>query len=238
VQGMYHGLQKQDSTVTFGSIPGKGQPYGFKSTSPNGTVCTVVNPSQQIATINLPVDGATTSYILYADGGYIPVIRANMLSIGPEQLVVVGYGQYASKNNFIGVDNTIDIPVAIEKIDATFAASAKNAIAGQVNPVAGKAIRIIMQQFGKNGLPYRSWPGAPPDGKKVSEVIIIKVSQAGKELPMHIEYDKVIWSGLSWAAGEIKQGDFNPDKPLNIQCITMEKDELNLKADVYAVGYA
>jgi hypothetical protein len=166
------------------------------------------------------------------------VARANMLSIGPEQLVVVGYGQYASKNNFVGVDNTINIPVSIDKIEAAFASVAKNTITGQVSPVAGKNIRIIMQQFSKNGLPYRSWPGSPPDGKKVSEVIIIKASQDGKELPMHIEYDKVIWSGLSWAAGEMKHGTFDLEKPLTVQCITLDKEELNLKADVYAVGYA
>ncbi len=238
VQGIYHELQKQDSTVTFGPVPGKGQPYGFKSSSAKGTVCTVVNPSQQIATIVLPVDGTTTPYILYADGGYMPVAEANILTIGPEQLVVVGYGEYADKNHFIGVDNTINIPVSIDKIDAAFSATAKNTIAGQVSAVAGKDIRIIMQQFYKNGDPCRSWPGAPPDGKKVSEVIIIKASQDGKELPLHIEYDKVIWSGLSWAAGELKHGTFDAGKPLNIQCLTMEKDELNLKADIYAVGYA
>ncbi len=238
VQGIYHGLQKEDSTVTFGSIPGKGQPYGFKSSTANGTVCTVVNPSQQIATITLPVEDGAAPYILYADGGYIPVARANMLSIGPEQLVVVGYGQYASKNNFMGVDNSISIPISIENIDAAFASTAKNSITAQVSPVAGKNVRIIMQQFGKNGLPYRSWPGAPPDGKKVSEVIIIKASQDGKELPMHIEYDKVIWSGLSWAAAEIKHGTFDPEKPLTVQCMTMDKEELNLKADIYVVSYA
>ena len=57
-------------------------------------------------------------------------------------------------------------------------------------------------------------------------------------MPLHIEYDKVIWSGLSWAAGEIKHGTFDPEKPLTVQCTTMDKEELNLKADVYAVGYA
>ena len=67
---------------------------------------------------------------------------------------------------------------------------------------------------------------------------MIKASQDGKELPLHIENDKMIWSGLSWAVGEIKQGSFDPAKPINIQCITKEKDELKLTANVYAVKYA
>jgi len=239
VQSLYHELQKQDTTEMFGSIPGKGKPYGFKSTSAKGTVCTVVNPSQQIATIVLPVnDAAANPYLLYADGGYVPVAEANLLTLGPEQLVVVGFDDYGNNKHYMGIDETINIPQSIDPIAVNFTATAKNMLEGQVNPVAGKGLRIIMQQFYPNGDPCRSWPGAPPDGKNVSEVIMIKAAQDGKELLLHIENDKMIWSGLSWAAGEIKQSSFHPAKPINIQCITKEKDELKLTANVYAVMYA
>jgi hypothetical protein len=238
VQRLYHPLQQQDTTVTFGSIPGKGKPYGFKSTGPKGTLCTVVNPSQSIATIELPVTGFTKAKVLYADGGFKPKAKGSQLTIGAEQLVVVGFDGYADDHYHLGVDNTINIPVAIDKMEFVFTDTGKNMIEGKVSEAAGKNVRIIMQQFDSNGLPYRSWPGAPPDGKKVSEVIHISASQDGKDIPMHIEYDKVIWSGLSWAAGEIKQGAYDPGKPLVIKCSTDEKGELKLKADVYAVNYA
>jgi hypothetical protein len=237
-QTIYHQLQKQDTTVTFGAIPGKGKPYGFKSHTSKGIICTVVNPSQQIASMVLPVENAVNPYILYADGGYKPVAEVNILTLGPEQLVVLGYGEFANEKYFMGTDDTINIPVAIDKIETSFNTTAKNIIEGKTSPVAGKNVRIIMQQFYKNGDPCRSWPGAPPDGKKVSEVIIIKVSQDGKEIPLHIEYDKMIWSGLSWGAGEVKYGAFDANKQLDIQCISKENDGLNLTADVYAVAYA
>ena len=237
-QHLYHELQKQDTTETFGSIPGKGKPYGFKSTSAKGTVCTVVNPSQQITTMELPAGTLSKSRILYTDGGYKPSINGNRLTLGAEQLVVVGFDEYADEKHHIGTDDTINIPQSIDPLAVNFTTTAKNTLEGQVNPVHGKDIRIIMQQFSANGDPCRSWPGAPPDGKNVSEVIMIKASQDGKELPIHIENDKKIWSGLSWAVGEIKQGSFDPAKPINIQCITKEKDELKLTANVYAVKYA
>jgi len=236
-QSIYHKLQKQDNCSFFGSIPGKGEPYGFKSSTPAGAVCTVVNPSQKIASVVLPVQNLTP-YILYADGGYQPVEEANILTLGPEQLVVVGYGEFADKKHFIGIDDTINIPKSIDKIDTVFSITAKNTIEGKVKPAEGKDIRIIMQQFYKNGDPCRSWPGAPPDGKNVSEVIIIKVSQDGKEIPLLIEYDKMIWSGLSWGAAEVKRGTFDTGKPLDIQCISKENKELKLRAKVYAVGNA
>jgi hypothetical protein len=238
VQGLYHPLQALDSTTTFGSIPGKGKPYGFKSVGPKGTVCAVVNPSQSIATMELPVFGFNKSKILYADGGFKPGIRGDKLTIGAEQLVVVGFDAYAHDQYDMGVDHTISIPLTIDKIATAFTAAGKNVIEGEVNAVKDKGVRILMQQFSKNGDPFRSWPGGPPDGKKVSDVIHISVSQDGKEVPSHIEYDKVIWSGLSWAAAEIGKDSFDPGKPLHVKCTSDEKDELKLTADVYAVTYA
>jgi len=151
--------------------------------------------------------------------------------------VVVGFDDYTDAKYEMGIDQTIRIPVAIDQIESVFKVAEKNKIEGNVTAVKGKDVRIILQQFDTKGLPFRSWPGSPPDGKKISEVIKIKVMQDGKDVPLHIEYDKVIWSGLSWAAAEIKQGSFDPVKPLQVHCSTDEKDELKLVANVYAVSY-
>ncbi|HEY2721368.1 MAG TPA: hypothetical protein VGI82_06575 [Chitinophagaceae bacterium] len=236
-QAMYHELQKQDDTVFFGEIPGKGKPYGFKSSTMKGAVCAVVNPSQQIATIKLPVSGSS-SKILYADNGYKPMMAGSDLTLGSEQLVVVGFGEYAETKYDLGVDETINIPIAIEKIDATFSSTGKNVIEGTIKLDDGKNGRILLQQFDEKGVPYRSWPGAPPDGKKVTEVIKINVTQDGKEIPLHIEYDKIIWSGLSWGAVEIKKGTFDGSKPLNVKCSSEDKNDLKLLANVYEVSYS
>ncbi len=237
-QRMYQELQKHDNCTTFGSIPGKGKPYGFKASTEKGIACTVVNPSQQTSTIELPIAYHGAARILYADGGYKPAVNGNRLILGAEQLVVVGFEEFAHEKYDLGIDTTINIPLSIDKINADFHTVAKNAIEAQASPVNGKSMRIIMQQYYQNGDPCRSWPGAPPDGKNVSEVIKIKATQDGKEIPLHIEYDKMIWSGLSWGAAEIKQGTFDAGKPLIIQCSSAEKDELKLTASVYAVDYA
>jgi len=241
VQRLYRPLQQQGHTVTFGEIPGKGKPYGYRSSSAKGAVCTVVNPAQQVATIELPIKTAYSVRIMYADGGYKPALNGNRLTLGAEQLVVVGSGEFAdpSANHLyhLGVDDTIHIPMTIDAVQTRFASAAKNAIEGNATPVPGKALRIILQQFDHKGLPYRSWPGAPPDGKKVSAVIRIRAAQNGKDLPLRIEYDKVIWSGLSWGAAEIGNASFDPHQPILIQCSSTETEDLNLVAHVYAVSY-
>jgi hypothetical protein len=244
VQSLYHRLQKQDNTEFFGSIPGKGLPYGFKSSTAKGVVCTMVNPSQAIATVELPVINPLGGQIMYTDGGYRPTLKENKLTLGPEQLVVVGFGEFADffENRFnilynFGIDDTIQIPSFIHKIDVSFTPISKNSIETKVNAPAGKDLRIIMQQYYSNGDPCRSWLGAPPDGKKVSEVIKIKVTQDDKEIPQRIEYDKMIWSGLSWGVAEIKHGTFDQNKPLIVQCSTDEKYAAKLTAAIYAVTY-
>jgi hypothetical protein len=237
VQAIYHELQKQNTTVSFGEIPGTGKPYGFYATTPNGAVCTIVNPSQQMEAPGFSFNSQKPSRILYADGGFRPKIHGEYISLGPEQLAVIGYGEYAQEKYDLGTDDTIKIPDAIDKIAAAFVVKEKNNIKGEIHPPKGKDLRIILQQFDAKGLPFRSWPGSPPDGKKVSEVIKIEVTQDGKKIPLHVEYDKVIWSGLSWATAEVKQGSFDLGKPLTIKCSSDDKNELRLNADVYAVSY-
>jgi len=244
-QKIYRELQAQDNCIMFGEIPGKGQPYGFRAIGDKGIVCTVVNPSQQMVTMTMPVQDSYGGRVMYADGGYKPVLVANKLTLGPEQLAVVGFGEYGGYNDEyfdkiynMGTDGSINIPITIDKIHTHFLPTEKSTIQAKVNLAEGKNARIIFQQFYENGDPCRSWLGAPPNGKKVSEVIKIDVSQDGKTIPLHIEYDKMIWSGLSWGVGEVKHGSFDESKPLLITCSTTEKDAYSLKAEVYAVSYA
>jgi hypothetical protein len=236
-QSLYHELQKLDRFRTFGEIPGSGKPYGFRAEGTAGVVCTVVNPSQEIALIDLPVI-AKTSAVLYADGGYRPVLRGSQLSLGPEQLAVIGFDEYASDKYNLARDESISIPVNIAKINTAFTKTGKNKIEATVQKLPIKNVRVMFQQFDAKGFPYRTWGGAPPDGKKMDVYFKINVSQKGKPVPIHIEYDKMIWSGLSWAAGEISEDDLDFGRPLTIECLSNETQDLTLKASVYSVGYS
>jgi len=52
-----------------------------------------------------------------------------------------------------------------------------------------------------------------------------------------IDYDKIVWSGLSWAVGEIDARDLTPGVPLKIQFHSSEKDPITLKGAAYLVEY-
>ncbi|MES1249514.1 MAG: hypothetical protein ABUL46_02465, partial [Chitinophaga rupis] len=175
--------------------------------------------------------------ILYADGGFQPQLRDRTLQLGPEQLVVIGLDEYASDAYHLGVDETIHIPAAIEKLSITFKETGKNNIEVSVMPLPGKSLRILFRQLGADGLPHRSWGGAPPDGRKMDALLKIHAGQGKKLVPLILEYDKMIWSGLSWAVAEIRPASLNPGLPITITCSSSETDPLVLKAEVYALTY-
>ena len=234
-QRLYHALQKEDRMDSFGEIPGKGKPYGFKASGKNGEVFTVVNPSLEIAVIPLPAT-LKGSALLYADGGFKPSVKGNSITLGPEQLAVVGFGGYANRDYYLGVDTSVRIPQSVVQLNTVFQDTGRNSVAATVHRPAGH-IRIIVQQFDTNGLPHRSWGGSPPDGKKMNSYLKISISQNGKEVPAHIEYDKIIWSGLSWAAAEIDEKHINVHQSLDIRCTSTEETILRLKAELYRVTY-
>jgi hypothetical protein len=72
----------------------------------------------------------------------------------------------------------------------------------------------------------------------MGSVFIIGVTQGGKTLPVEIRYDTVIWSGLSWAVGEVRRAEIDPGIPLRIRLSTTQSDpDLHLEGRVYSVLY-
>lgn len=237
VQSLFQELQQFGIPATFGGMPGKREAYGFMATAKKGTVCTVVNPSQTFADIKLPVTAFLKNALIYADGGFKPVLKKNVVTLGPEQMAIVAFDEYADPKYNLGVDSTINIPTSIAPVQVSFKENSDNTISGTFTPVKGKDFRILLQQFGPDNFPARASGGPPPHGKNMDTIIKIIVSQEGKPIPMSIQYDKMIWSGLSWGAGEIKSSAIRIDKPIKITCISTETEKRTLKAEVYAVSY-
>jgi len=68
----------------------------------------------------------------------------------------------------------------------------------------------------------------------MNEYLTITARQGEKNLPVKIEYDKMIWCGLSWAAGEINTADFDSKHPVQIICTAKEGDSRYFKINIYA----
>jgi hypothetical protein len=238
VQALYLRLQSLGRTKTFGGIPGEAQPYGFGSLDTEGAVYAVVNPAQSVEEIQMPrlsqVQKANTNgRLLFRDAGFQPTVDGDKIKLGPGQMAVVGYGRYASEAHDMGIQADVRIPRSIRPVDAAFSPVDKNTIQATIIPPARGDLRIVFQQKGTDGNVRRSWPG----GTSMGKVLTIHVSQGGKDIPVEIDYDKVIWSGLSWGVGEVRHGSFRPGLPITIRCASEEKDPVILVGRIYEVEY-
>lgn len=242
VQKIYELFKVVGRTKTFGGIPGDSEPYGFGSLDREGSIYTIVNPAQNVAEVGLPLLSQAQGElgggrVIFRDAGFVPVLQRNKVKLGPGQLVAVGFGRYAAQDFDLGVQEDVRIPRSIVPLSALFVARGINGIEAILTTPAKGDLRIIFQQRGTDGSIMRSWPGGPPNGMTVGKVLKISAYQGGKAVGVEIDYDRVIWSGLSWGAGEIKQGDFVPGQLITIRCASAEKSPVILQGKVYAVQY-
>lgn len=240
-QSLYQGLKQDGNTRTFGGVPGESAPYGYVTADAAGAVYAVVNPSESVAVLPLPA-AATASAgnrLLFRDAGFEPVLEGNAIRLGPEQLALVGAGRYADAAYDLGVQADVVIPRRIAPLGVNFSFDeATGALATAVMPPVSGDLRVILQQRDLEGLALRTSGGAPPDGTRMGHILVIKATQGGKPLPVEVRYDRAIWSGLSWAAGEIRHGAMEPGQPIEIRLSSAETDpSLRLEGRIFTVEY-
>jgi hypothetical protein len=247
VRRLFEPLQRAGVNRPFGGAPADAQPYGFASAVAGGSLYAAVNPAQRVRTIRLPrlspeqpptLDGR----VLFHDVGYEPALDGDMLRLGPGQLALVGYGGFANADDDLGVEPDIRIPRAISPLRIRFheveAAPGSDAeaplpVEAVMMPPASGDLRIVLRQRDEDGGPVRSVSPQPMD-----QVFIIRATQHGKRLPVEIRYDHAIWSGLSWAVGEIEHAAFAPGEPIRLRLLATDHDpDLHLEGQVYRVEY-
>ncbi|HEV2575592.1 MAG TPA: hypothetical protein VGU25_00155 [Acidobacteriaceae bacterium] len=242
VQSLFLHFQSVGRIKTFGGIPGDFQPYGFGALDGQGSVYTVVNPTETIATITLPAlsqiqHAHQAGRIIFRDSGFVPKLTGDSVVLGPEQMAVIGLGKYAASEYDLGVQNDVVIPRTIQPLPTEFHSIGKGVIEATVQVPSGADVRLIMQQYSPDGTLRRTWAGGPPSGTTMGKVFILKAEQDGRELPIHEDYDRLVWAGLSWAEGEISHRDLKSGTPVKLTFRTTEKDPVTIKGRAYAVTH-
>jgi len=236
LQSLFDRLLTYGRFSTFGGIPGKGQMYGFMAQVINGAVYTMINPAQQENTIVLPK--AAQGRILFCDSGFKPILKDGCLTLGAEQLAIIGTGCYNEPCFDLGEQEDVIIPTSSKPYPVEFITENPKSFVATVVPPFRGVLRVIAHQEDPKGLSKRSKGGAPPNGLTLDKILTISAEQAGRVIRVKINYDKAIWSGLSWAAGEISANDLDLGTPLTIRCATSERSEVTLNCALYQVEYS
>jgi len=242
VQKLFFEIQGRGRIRTFGGIPGDAEPYGFGGITTRGAVYVVMNPGQNISTITLPMlapdqPALGIGRIQFRDAGFVPKLSGDKITLGPGQMAMVGYGAYAAPAYNFGIQTDVVIPRTIEPVEISFEPSGTGSIDATTESPSHGVLRIIIQEMTPDGQPRRTWAGGPPNGENMGKVFALSATQAGRPIPIDINYDKIIWSGLSWAVGEIDARDVTPGIPLKIHFHSSEKDPITLKGSAYEVEY-
>ena len=241
VQKIYFPLQSFGRTFPFGGLPGREEPGGFCSLDAKGALYTVVNPSQSVRVIRLPTlhhlqPPPASGRLQFRDAGFQPRLSRDELTLGPEQLAVVGYGEYAKSKYDLGVQADVVIPRSIRPLSAQCSPDGTNAVLVTLDAPDKGDLRIVLRQL-VAGKPLRSSAGAPPNGTTLGNLLKIEALQNHRARPVVCQYDKAIWSGLSWAVGEVRHRDLDPACPITIRCSSLEKQPVELDLEFYAVSY-
>ena len=233
-QSLYLPLQATAEFVAFGALPHSAEPYGFAFRDGAHAVITVVNPGQKMATLALPAAG--TGRVIFRDAGFVPQLGAGQITLGPEQMAVIGLGRYAAASFDLGVQDDVVIPHTISPLANWAGKLNETSLSSTVAVPATGGMRIAFQQRDLGG-PVRFSGGSPPKGIPLGQMLIITVTQRDRKLPTRIEYDKAIWSGLSWAVAEVDAAELDRSAPVTVTCTTTDKRPVLLECRAYQVAY-
>src|SRR5439155_20872273 len=134
----------------------------------------------------------------------------------------------------LGVQEDVTIPGAIRPLPVKCSPDATNSLVTTLKAPDQGDLRIVLRQFAA-GQPKRSSGGAPPNGTTLNNLLKIEAWQSNRSRPVVCRYDKAIWSGLSWAVGELRHHDLDAGLPVSIRCTSLEKQTVELQIECYVV---
>jgi len=239
-QQLFLPLQARGRFYVFGGVPGEGQGYGFAALGETGSVYTVVNPGQTVATVPLPraaLDQVRTGVgrVLFTDVGFVPLLTDGAITLGPEQLAVVGYDRYAGAEFDLGVQQDIVIPRAIEPLALADVTSQPNVTTASVRAPERGGLRLVLRQYAENGEPLRSRGGLKPPRTSLEKVLRFEVRRGDEILPLQMTCNRAVWSGMSWAVAEVPAAALKPGEVLTVRALSAESRPTKLNLEVYRV---
>ena len=197
---------QMDSIKLTGEHPYNQQILLYHLKNEKGGLVYILNPCQQVKNVKLPEEYINkASRIIFSQRGHLNTIKGNWVSVAPEQSVLVGFKEYAKERYSLGVDEDVQVPDTISAIQI----QEKKELTGHVSFIISKPakgnVRLIFQLADNRNNPLKVQGGAPPKGKFMDRILIISAKNGSRQLPVSLSYGIQIWSGLSWACGEIEE---------------------------------
>ncbi len=206
------------SCTMLGGIPGQEEVYSYLSGRPESGLWTICNPSQKMVSVPVPAEWEKVSNtVLFSDPGFSPTQNKESFTLGPEQVVLVGFGEFAQSKWKLGKSELeFPVPNFIEEISMDWKDKSQGML-GFLKAKKPGTYRLLFKQIKMNGTPLRVSGWSKAGSKSLGQLLKISASIEGVSFPIRQNYDKIIWSGLSWAVAEITVANNQIGKEIQIE---------------------
>jgi hypothetical protein len=186
-------------TEWLGGLPGAGEIYGYCS----GGVRTWVNPGLETACVH------DMANIWFDDGAYQILTGKINLGAGGVAVTDTNYG-------LVRVPMTLFNP-GLMPVHKAWSNNGRQA--NLTLRAKGGRVHFGFQQFDQEGHAVRTTTGSGPDTPGLGSMLLLTATATGEELEVEIQYDRAIWSGLSWAYGIVET-----PRPMTLTLTAESKD--------------
>lgn len=222
---------QMDTLLLIGDYPYKAQPFAYHLKNRKGGLLFAVNPSLKMQQVDFPEEYAgQLANILFSQPGHKNTISGSSVSLAPEQSVLIGFQEYANEKYSLGTNDEGSFPDEINLVEIQNLELGSQSISFTVSKPENGRLRLVFELKDADGNALKANGGPPPFGKPMGEILQIKAISDGKPLPVLINYDIVIWSGLNWAVGEISETDLHTAR--SVIEVTFKVADENFKGNI------
>jgi hypothetical protein len=180
----------EGKTTFFGGVPGKAEPYGWRSMGSAEEIVTIVNPRMTPDRISLPRQADWS--IVTQDPGFEIELTPHSAKLGPGQMAILSSGAKSADLDMADTTAIVATGPVIYPLEITKTDRYTEFLFSQVVP--GEVV-LIVSQVDANGEAVRTYP--TPDGHSA---FAVEIAFDGQSLSLGEQPDRVVWSGMSWAS--------------------------------------
>jgi hypothetical protein len=233
------------TTRFIGGEPGVAEWHGFVTGGGSCGLAYLVNPRPYRREISLNLPCLANAAVLFFDGINSPQVQVQpdqlRISLGPEQMLLVGMGDYADTKYRLGNEEDAGLPFEMQLLPLSFRPD--NGILCADVPLLqhGTRLHVIAEVRESSPQTICSQPfrfGKQDTRRSLSmnplthDMLNIRAYKGQEEIkPLRRIPDVPVWAGISWVAAE-----FSAEVPLRIEISQDFPEQKRLRVSAYALS--
>ncbi len=238
---------RRNLTVRFvGGEPGVAPWHGYVTGGGACGLAYLVNPQPHPQFIPLAIPCLSDARVLFHDGQDRPSLQTQpdqlVVALGPEQMALVGMGDYSDQRHELGSEADADLPREMRLLPLRFRTREDGRWVAELSEALPEGsllhVRVEVRDRSPTGIgsqPFRFGAQSTHDDRDMTprthDLVVIRVFKDGQALTPVAHIPAVpVWSGIAWVAAS-----FRAEAPLRIEIMQRFPEPRRLRATAYAL---